>query len=192
MGSSIYTKTGDRGQTSLVDGSRVPKDSLRVSAYGTIDEANSWVGVARTTNPDELLQDTLEFIQHRFFNCSSILATPPDSGISTPTITEEDIGFLERAIDLFEERTGPLRSFVIPGGTQCAAFLHVARTVCRRAERLMVSLDSHEGVDRLALKLVNRASDCMFAASRYANSCEGRRDPAWDVNHPIPKLESTE
>jgi cob(I)alamin adenosyltransferase len=188
MSSSIYTRSGDKGQTSLVDGSRLPKDSKRVTAYGTVDEANSWVGAARSAGADPLLDEVLELVQHRLFNCSSNLATPPDAGFAPPTIAEEDVEFLERAIDRFEETTGALTHFVLPGGTPAASFLHLARTVCRRAERHIVSLAAEELVDPQVQKFVNRASDLLFAAARYANAVAGRSDPGWDQHLPLPEL----
>jgi cob(I)alamin adenosyltransferase len=190
MSSSIYTRTGDRGETSLADSSRVPKDSLRVEAYGTVDEANSWVGLARAFAADPLLAEVLDFVQHRLFNCSSNLASPPGTPWAVPTIDEADIALLEHAIDRFETATGPLTRFVLPGGAQGAAALHVARTVVRRAERRIVSLSAHEGgVDPLVQKFVNRASDLLFAAARYANNVDGRTDVTWDKARARPDLE---
>ena len=188
MGSNIYTRGGDGGQTSLVDGSRVSKSCLRVEAYGTLDEANSWVGLARAGLPaDAELDRALAFLQHRLFNCSSHLATPPDSTVAPPSLTAADVDFLERSIDRFERATGPLTHFVLPGGTTAAAQLHVARTVCRRAERRLVSLADSEGVDPVVLKLVNRSSDFLFAAARYANSLSNVDDPGWDKSLPVPE-----
>lgn len=190
MSSSIYTRTGDRGETSLADSSRVPKDSLRVEAYGTVDEANSWVGLARTFSADPLLAEVLDFVQHRLFNCSSNLASPPGTPWEVPRIAEADIELLERAIDRFEAATGPLTSFVLPGGAQAAAALHVARTVVRRAERRIVTLAGREGgVDALVQKFVNRASDLLFAAARYANHVDGRPDVRWDKARARPDLD---
>lgn len=188
MSNSIYTRTGDKGQTSLVDSSRVPKDALRVEAYGTVDEANSWVGVARACTSHPVLWECLDFLQHRLFNCSSNLATPPGAEFTPPTITEEDVSFLERAIDHFEAKTGPLTYFILPGGNQCSAFLHVARTTTRRAERRIVSLTEDEPVDALVLKFVNRASDFLFAAARYSNWIRSHPDVRWKKDFELPKL----
>jgi cob(I)alamin adenosyltransferase len=190
MGSTIYTRTGDAGETSLVDGRRVPKTSPRVEAYGTVDEANSWVGAARAFATDPLLARALEFLQHRLFNCSSNLATPADASATPPRIAAEDVDFLERAIDRFEQTTGPLKNFVVPGGSQAAGLLHVARTVCRRAERRVVALAAAEEVDPLVRKFVNRSSDFLFAAARYANAVEKRGDVSWDKQHERPDLET--
>lgn len=186
MASNIYTRTGDKGTTGLVDGSRVPKDAARVEAYGAVDEANSWVGLAASRCDDPALGEILTFLQHRLYNCSSNLATPPGSPYPRPTVAAEDIAALEAAIDRFEARTGAIRSFVLPGGTGTSATLHVARTVVRRAERRMVALSRHEAIDPLVLKLVNRASDLLFAAARYANAVAGQPDLAWDKDRPRP------
>ncbi len=187
MNSNIYTRGGDRGQTSLVDGSRVSKGSLRVEVYGTLDEANSWVGLARADLADEGLDRALAFLQHRLFNCSSYLATPPDAEATPPGVSAGDVTYLERAIDRMEQVTGPLSHFVLPGGTAAAARLHLARTVCRRAERRMVSLADAEEVDPTVLKLVNRCSDFLFAAARYANHEAGVDDPVWDSAASAPE-----
>jgi len=188
MNSRIYTRTGDGGETALVDGTRVPKDAARVEAYGAIDEANAWVGAARARCVEPLLDRTLELVQHRLYNCSSNLATPPGaSGFSPPTIFEGDLTFLERAIDRFEEASGPVSVFVLPGGTEAAALLHVARTVCRRAERRVVTMrQAGDPVEPLVLKFLNRTSDFLFAAARYANRVAG--DVAWNREIPPPEL----
>jgi cob(I)alamin adenosyltransferase len=188
MSSSIYTRTGDKGQTSLMGGDRVPKDAARVEAYGAVDEANSWIGAARAEVQDALLDRTLELVQHRLYNCSSNLATPPGSPFDPPGIDSEDVTFLEQAIDRFEQQTGALSAFVLPGGTPQAGLLHVARTVCRRAERRLVTLGGAEPVDPLVLKFVNRCSDFLFAAARYANHVQQRPDVHWDRALPRPPL----
>jgi len=186
MKSSIYTRSGDAGTTSLVDGRRVSKTDARVAAYGTVDEANSWIGAARAFGNDPLLDRVLEFLQHRFYNCSSNIATPPDGDFEPVTVAPADISFLERAIDRFEEATGPLGGFVLPGGERAAGLLHVARTVCRRAERRILVLHADEPVDPVVLKLVNRASDVLFAAARYANHLAGSGDVLWDADLTVP------
>ena len=188
MSSAIYTRTGDDGSTSLVDGSRVPKTSLRVEAYGSVDEANSWIGAARAFVTDRLLERYLEFVQHRFYNASSSLATPPGSQFVAPSIADEDVIWLEEAIDVFEKRTGALRDFVVPGGSREAGLLHVARTVCRRAERCILELASQEEVDQRVRRFVNRASDFLFAAARYANVVCEASDVHWDKDLPRPGL----
>lgn len=188
MSNSIYTRTGDQGETSLVDNSRVPKDAARVEAYGTVDEANSWVGVARACTTHPILIENLDFLQHRLFNCSSSLATPPGAPFSPPRIDEADVAYLETAIDHFEERSGKLKSFILPGGNLCASYLHVARTVVRRAERRVVSLLAVEEVDPLVQKFINRSSDFLFAAARYSNFIHSRQDVLWSPSTPRPKF----
>ena len=185
MPSQIYTRRGDRGETSLADESRIPKDAVRVEAYGTVDEANSWIGAARAHVDEPRLDRALAFAQHRFYNCSSNLATPAGAP-NPPRIAEADIEFLEQAIDRFEEATGPLHRFIVPGGGRAAAFLHVARTVCRRAERALVRLNRESPVDPLVQKFINRSSDFLFAAARYANFLEGRGDVFWNREEEIP------
>ncbi len=180
MGSSIYTRKGDTGKTSLVNGERVDKYSARVEAYGTVDECNSWVGTARVFNHDPWLDSALEFLQHRMFNCSSNLATPEGSENKPPVICQDDVDYLEQTIDRFEQSTGPLNKFILPGGSKPSGFLHVARTVCRRAERRIASLAAHEPVDPLVQKFINRSSDFLFAASRYANFINGQPDVFWN------------
>ncbi|MCU0664678.1 MAG: cob(I)yrinic acid a,c-diamide adenosyltransferase [Myxococcota bacterium] len=188
MSSKIYTRTGDAGTTSLVDGTRIPKDALCIEAYGAVDEANSWVGAALAFGTDPMLCPILELVQHRLYNCSSNLATPAGSGIAPTRIDATDIEFLEQAIDSLEGRSGAIRGFVLPGGAKTAALLHVARTVCRRAERRMWTLARQEPVDALVLKFVNRTSDLLFAAARYAAAVEQSGDVHWNPSFPVPDL----
>lgn len=194
MGSNIYTRNGDKGETSLVGGGRIAKVALRVEAYGTVDESTSWVGAARAFTDDALLNKCLAFLQQRLYNCSSNLATHPDSEFKPPAIDAGDIDFLERAIDRFEEQTGSLTNFVVPGGGRTAGLLHVSRTVMRRAERRIVHLAQKEKVDPDVLGFVNRASDFLFAAARYANRIESAGDEGpgadviWNPDLPIPEL----
>lgn len=191
MAARIYTRTGDRGETGLVDGSRVPKDAVRVEAYGDLDEANAWIGAALafvgdSPRSDPTLVGPLTFLQHRLFNCSSNLATPPGGKTEPTTVGEADVAFLEASIDRFEAATGKLTHFVLPGGGRVAGMLQVARAVCRRAERRIVTLGASEPVDAVVLRFVNRASDFLFAAARFANRLEGCPDPAWDPEFPAP------
>ena len=188
MGSRIYTRGGDRGTTSLLDGSRVPKDAQRLEAYGTLDELNSCLGAARAIADDPLLDACLHFFQHRIYNCSSTLAAPPGTAPAAPAVTEEDVGWLERAVDRFERDTGPIGFFILPGGCGAAGMLHVARTVCRRAERRLVSLSASEPVDPAIVKFVNRGSDFLFAAARLANHTDGCGDVRWDGEAAPPEL----
>jgi len=183
----IYTRTGDDGTTALGSGQRVRKDSTRVAAYGTIDETNAAIGLARVYLAGGFpgLDAKLARIQNDLFDLGAELSVPPDS--SKPpkrgerlTITPEQVKRLEEEIDELNSELQPLRSFVLPGGSAAAAALHVARTVCRRAERLMVTLaaDPNEAISDVALQYVNRLSDLLFVASRYAND-RGNSDVLW-------------
>lgn len=185
MTSRIYTRTGDRGTTSLADGTRVPKGAPRIEAYGAIDEANAWVGAARAFAEDPGLCAALGFLQHRLYNCSSCVAFP-DPALSPASISKEDVAFLERTIDDLEARTGAIRGFVLPGGGKAGSLLHAARTVCRRAELLLWSLAEREPVDADVLAFVNRASDLLFAAARRANGIDAGGDALWDRDAAIP------
>jgi cob(I)alamin adenosyltransferase len=177
--SKIYTKSGDDGTTDLFGGTRVSKADIRVEAYGTIDEANTFIGAAMTQIEDDALSLLLEFVMHKLFNCSSALAHPPDV-TSQSTIRKEDLATLEQAIDSFMNAAGPITEFVLPTGTPAASSLHVARTVCRRAERRLVALNQLEPVNPLILKFINRISDFLFAASRYANKIGNKSDLPWN------------
>ena len=190
MTSYLYTRTGDKGSTSLCDGSRVSKDAPRVEAYGALDETNSWVGAALASVEDPLLHNILQFLMHRLYNCSSNLAVPPTADMEPVSIAEQDARFLEQAIDLLGTKTAPLSGFVLPGGTRAAGMLHVARTVCRRAERRVLSLKRTEPVDDEVLRFVNRASDLLFAAARYANAIDANGDITWNREFPIPDLDN--
>jgi len=182
----IYTKTGDKGSTSLGDGSRVSKDSLRVETYGTIDEANSIIGIVRThTKTSELitLDNFLGSIQNELFDLGAELSTPQKSDHNSLSIVEKQVDRIEQEIDQLNINLKPLRSFVLPGGTPASSYLHLARTVIRRAERLMVqlSLTENNSVSAIALKYVNRLSDLCFVAARYANQTGqgGQGDTLW-------------
>lgn len=186
MNGPIYTRHGDEGETSLADGSRVSKNSVRVTAYGTLDEANAAVGLARTTldvlvEDDRSLDEILDFVQHRLFNCSSNTATPTGSvGATTPRITPEDVAVLERAIDRFMSEAD-LNGFVLPFGCESASRLHVARTVTRRAERALLDLADEDAIDTDVLAFVNRLSDLLFAAAVFANERGGCGNVYWDT-----------
>ena len=181
----IYTRTGDDGTTALGTGERVRKDNLRVTACGTLDETNSIIGVAVTalTNDDERLIASLRRIQNDLFDVGADLCVPDrgeDLAYEPLRVTKVQVTKLESDIDELNSELEPLTSFVLPGGTLAAAVLHQARTVCRRAERAMVSLASEEGehVSADALRYVNRLSDFLFVAARFANE-RGRADVLW-------------
>ena len=182
----IYTKTGDTGTTALGTGERRRKDDLRIETYGTVDEANSAIGVARLATTGPALADLdamLARIQNDLFDLGADLCTP-DTGKPLPyeplRIIEGQVGRVEADIDRLNAELEPLRSFVLPGGSPSAAHLHVARTIVRRAERLIVQLDAtpDEPVGAAAMKYLNRLSDFLFVAARYANHC-GPGDVLW-------------
>lgn len=186
---TIYTRKGDHGTTSLADGARVSKSSVRVDAYGTVDEANSAVGLARAAITDETLDNVLHFVQQRLFNCSSSLAMPQGhEGANTPHIDVADVALLEHAIDRFESTTGPLTHFVIEAGSEPACRLHLARAIMRRAERRIVALMAEEPVDEQVLAFVNRSSDLLFSAARYANVTSGGTEELWDQHAARPTI----
>jgi len=157
----IYTKTGDKGTTALLGGKRVSKAHLRIETYGTIDELNSFVGLVRDQEVNNKRKDELVEVQDRLFTIGSA-----NTSVKTPHLNEEDITFLEAKIDAMDRVLPPMRSFVLPGGHPSVSYCHVARTVCRRAERLCISLDSHEPVEPLIIKYLNRLSDYLFVLSR--------------------------
>lgn len=163
----IYTKTGDQGATSLFGGKRVSKADLRIDTYGTVDELNSWIGVVRDQEINTIRKKSLLEIQDRLFTIGSILATEPgNTKVKLPALAEEDITFLEKEIDDMDAVLSPMRSFVLPGGHPSISFGHVSRTVCRRAERLIIGLNNSEPVDPMVIKYVNRLSDYLFVLTR--------------------------
>jgi cob(I)alamin adenosyltransferase len=180
--SKIYTKTGDAGETALGNGARVAKHSLRVSAYGTVDETNATVGLARLHATGEIA-DALKRISNDLFDLGADLCTPDrhlDATLSyTPLrMIEGQVNRLEREIDAMNEKLTPLRSFILPGGSVLAAQLHLCRTVCRRAERLVVETATMEDVNPEAVRYLNRLSDWFFVAGRIANN-DGKDDVLW-------------
>lgn len=183
----IYTRTGDKGETALAGGQRVPKDSLRIECYGTVDELNAFVGAACITAEQNALLAPLVPIlirvQHELFNLGSILATlPADVHPKQARITRAEIEQLEREMDSANAQLEPLRSFVLPGGLRINTDLHIARTICRRAERLCVSLARAEEVPAEAVQYLNRLSDALFVWSRWANKLASAPEVLWDPN----------
>ncbi|MEL6482568.1 MAG: cob(I)yrinic acid a,c-diamide adenosyltransferase [Pseudomonadota bacterium] len=178
----IYTRTGDAGETALGDGSRVAKHSARVTAYGTVDELNATLGMARLHAEGEMAE-RISRIQNDLFDLGADLCTPDmerDGEREYPPLrmVTSQVDRLEAEIDAMNEVLEPLRSFILPGGSALAAHLHVCRTVCRRAERLTISLTATEGVNEAALKYLNRLSDWFFVAGRIAND-DGKADILW-------------
>ena len=163
----IYTKTGDKGTTALFGGKRVSKADLRIETYGTIDELNSWIGVLRDQEVNKDRSEELIEIQDRLFTVGSILATEPgNTKVKIPHLAESDITYLEKKIDVMDSVLEPMKVFVLPGGHQSVSFGHVARTVCRRGERLVIALDAQEKVDVLVIQYLNRLSDYLFTLCR--------------------------
>ena len=180
----VYTRRGDAGQTSLAGGQRLPKNDLRIEAYGAVDELNSFIGLARESARElPELYEILGRVQHELFNLGSLLATmPEDLHPKQARITEADSEQLEREIDRMNEGLPPLRSFVLPGGSRLNAELHICRTVCRRAERVIVALDARAQVDAAGLKYLNRLSDALFVWSRWASHRLGVPEILWEPN----------
>ena len=175
----IYTKSGDKGQTALGDGTRLPKHALRIAAYGTVDEANAAIGIARLHTSGDA-DAMLARIQNDLFDLGADLCVPEGGRRSERAlrIVETQVERLEHEIDAMNAELAPLNSFVLPGGTPAAAYLHLARTIVRRAERLMVELSEQEPVGPEAIKYINRLSDHLFVMARYANE-HGAKDVLW-------------
>jgi cob(I)alamin adenosyltransferase len=177
----IYTKTGDAGDTSLFGGKRVPKSTLRIDTYGTVDELNAQLGYARSLQPHSDVEGLLEHIQNQLFVLGADLAAPIDSALANvKRIHEKEIQFLEETIDRLDAQLEPLQSFILPGGTPVSAQLHISRTVCRRAERLVDSLGRKEEIGKFPLLYLNRLADLLFVAARYENMLSGRVETKWN------------
>lgn len=175
----IYTKTGDRGETGLFAGPRVRKDHPRIEAYGTVDELNSLLGLARAEVPPEDMDQVLTQIQHELFALGAELATPAPEK-QHYLVSNVAVEHLESVIDQYESRLPPLKEFILPGGTRLAAVLHVARTVCRRAERCVVAVMNERDTVRWEIvEYLNRLSDLLFVLARAANAAEQRPDTPW-------------
>lgn len=186
--SKVYTKAGDKGETALVGGKMVPKHSPRIEAYGTTDELNSVIGLVRRSNQDEAgpeaskakLDAILGRVQNEIFNLGSLLATlPEDLSPKQPRIEARHVEALEQEIDALNENLPPLRSFTLPGGGWTSAYLHLARTVCRRAERRLSELAAAEKVDPECLRYLNRLSDFLYVAGRWNVRERGESEPLW-------------
>lgn len=174
----IYTRGGDLGETSLLGGARVRKDHERIEAYGTIDELNSFIGVARASWPDGSIDSELHAIQSDLFEIGARLAAP-NAEDRFPGVDASRIEELETAIDAMESDLAPLTSFVLPGGSPASGHLHVARTVARRAERLVVGLHDASALGEVTVRYLNRLSDYLFVAARFANASAGVADVPW-------------
>jgi len=183
----IYTKTGDKGSTALVGGQRLPKSHPRIDAYGTVDELNAFIGRALESSKQDLVAPDFELvltrIQHELFNLGSLLATlPEDIRPQQATINQGHITQLEQVIDTYNKGLPPLKSFILPGGSRLAADLHICRTVCRRAERLLQGMAETEQTPELSIIYLNRLSDAFFVFSRWAQKQQGLPEYLWDPN----------
>lgn len=178
----IYTRTGDDGTTALGTTRRVPKDDLRVETYGTIDELNSFLGLAIAYGLDQRLVGPLKTIQNELFHLGADLSFPKDDKrqVEVPRIEQRHIDALEHLIDELNEEVGPLKNFILPGGSPGAAALQVARAICRRAERIAVSLGREQDINPANLTYLNRLSDALFVMGRFENRSKGVDEPLWD------------
>lgn len=182
MAFKIYTKTGDGGNTSLIGGTKVPKNDLRIETYGTVDELNSWIGLINDSLPGETFKAELKEIQDRLFTAGAALATDAEkeSKMKLPDLHAADVEYLERRIDEMTAALPPMKSFILPGGHPAVSFVHIARCVCRRAERLAVGLRHHDlFVDEKILQYLNRLSDYLFTLARYAAQQLGAAEIPW-------------
>ncbi len=185
----VYTRTGDAGKTRLAGGQQVWKDSVRVEAYGTVDELNASIGVVRVINADMVeecseaveLEEELRWMQSKLFDAGSILATVPGQTFKNmPQVVAKDVTRLEKLIDRCQKDLKPLKEFILPGGGKVSGFLHQARTVCRRAERLCVALSKVEPVDPVIIKFMNRLSDALFVLARWVAKTQGEPEYLWE------------
>lgn len=180
MAIKIYTKTGDKGQTSLIGGTRLPKHHIRIEAYGTVDELNSFIGLVRDNLTEQDVVDLLIEIQDRLFTAGSLLAADPEKNkMQLPMINEDNVTLLEKAIDKMNESLPEMKHFVLPGGNTVVSFCHVARCVCRRAERAVLKLAENEKVDEIIYKYLNRLSDYLFVLSRKLAQDVNAKEIPW-------------
>jgi cob(I)alamin adenosyltransferase len=178
----IYTKTGDDGTTSLFSGGRVSKTNLRVEAYGTIDELNSVLGVARASRPHPKVDAWLTHVQRQLFNLGADLATPLNARADwVVRMDAETVRWLEQAIDEMTAELPELKNFILPGGSPAAAYIHVARTVCRRAERIAVALEHQDDIGEQVINYLNRLSDFLFTLARWENMQAGLTEDTWSA-----------
>jgi len=182
MATKIYTKTGDTGKTALIGGTKVPKSNIRIDSYGTVDELNSFIGMVRDQLEHAHSKEVLKEVQDRLFTIGSSLACDPEKEplMKMPDLKEDDVSFLEREIDKMNEELPPMKNFILPGGHLAVSTAHVARCVCRRAERICVSMqEMEEFVDPLVLKYLNRLSDYLFVLARYIGHLLNAEEVAW-------------
>lgn len=176
----IYTKTGDKGQTSLIGGTRVPKHHIRIEAYGTVDELNSWMGLLRDMIENAATKALVIEIQDRLFTIGSILASDPEkSKMKLPELHADDILRLEKEIDAIDSSVPPMKSFILPGGHPTVSHCHIARCICRRAERHIIHLSEEAAVSELVIQYLNRLSDYLFMLSRQLTQDLGAEEIPW-------------
>ena len=177
----IYTKTGDKGETSLFGGSRVSKSDSRIESYGTVDELNSWMGLVRDNMGDAHSRELLKSIQDRLFTIGALLAADPKKPkLKKPDLRESDVTLLEHEIDKMNESLEPLQAFILPGGHPVVSYAHIARCVCRRAERLTVALSKNESIEPMIVKYLNRLSDYLFVLSRWIGKQLNAEEVQWE------------
>jgi cob(I)alamin adenosyltransferase len=179
MSFKIYTKTGDLGETGLFGGRRLSKSHLRIEAYGTVDELNSHLGLIRDLQEQEAVREFLHRIQSQLFSIGSILASDPEKELPVPELTEADIEAIEREMDRMDEALPALKNFILPGGHPAVSYCHIARCVCRRAERLVVALAGSERVPAIVIKYLNRLSDYLFILARWTAKELGVDEVIW-------------
>lgn len=179
MATKIYTKTGDDGTTGLFGGARLPKDHIRIEAYGTVDELNSVIGWLISTIPDRQIDTLLQTIQSRLFTVGSNLASDPEKDMITPDLSVDDVQLIEQSIDKMQETLPPLKHFILPGGSPSVSAAHLARTICRRAERRCVALAHSSKMEPIILLYLNRLSDFFFVLARWLASREGVEEIKW-------------
>lgn len=184
FGMKIYTKTGDKGETSLFGGARVPKDHIRIEAYGTVDELNSYLGLIRDESLSQHDEEAIITIQDRLFTLGSLLAADPSkSNLKLPQLSEEDITFLEKEMDTMNVSLPEMKNFVLPGGNKAASLCHVARCICRRAERNVITLSRSESINKILIVYLNRLSDYLFVLARKQMHDNQGKEVPW-----LPKM----
>ncbi|MCH2540634.1 MAG: cob(I)yrinic acid a,c-diamide adenosyltransferase [Alphaproteobacteria bacterium] len=181
----IYTRTGDKGSTQLGDGKRVDKNSLRVDAYGSVDEANATIGLS-ILRTNTKIKKILQIIQNDLFDLGADLCMPDKKKIQKLKITKDRVDYIEKKIDSFNKELAPLSSFILPGGSESSTYLHIARTVTRRAERKVCALSKKERINPVAIIYLNRLSDLLFVLARYTNN-KGKKDILWKPGKNLKK-----
>lgn len=183
MAFKIYTKTGDKGETSLFGGKRLPKNHIRIEAYGTVDELNSYIGMLGDVIENTEVKVVLKEIQDRLFTIGANLASDPDKEMQVPDIVPSDIELLEKSMDKMEQKLAPLKHFILPGGHTSVSFCHIARCVCRRAERITIALQQESPVEAIIIQYLNRLSDYLFMLARFQAKESGVEEIKWEARN---------